>query len=91
MMNTINQRCDGKIMKLLQLAVVLIVLPALQLGSVDVQAADRNALVSVDYASLPGGKVQLRLGFENPVSGDPTSFSIDQPPRLSVDFAATSV
>lgn len=91
MMNKINQRCDGKIMKLLQITVTLVVLPFLYMGYADAQAAEGNVLKSIDYASLPGGKVQLRLGFENPVSEDPTSFSIDQPPRLSVDFAATSV
>lgn len=91
-MHKINQRYDGKNMKLLQVAVMLVALTALQIGFIaDAQAAESNVLRSIDYVSLPGDKVQLRLGFENPVSEDPSSFSIDQPPRLSIDFASTSV
>ncbi|MCW8918261.1 MAG: type IV pilus secretin PilQ [Gammaproteobacteria bacterium] len=78
-------------MNLLHIAVLLIALPVLQLSATDTQAAEGNVLNAVDYVTLPGGKVQLRLGFDKPVSEDPSSFSIEQPPRLSVDFAATSM
>jgi type IV pilus assembly protein PilQ len=91
MMSKVNHRKNGKIMKLLQVAVMMVALPVLQMGYGSAQAAEANVLNSVDYVTLPGGRVQLRLGFENPISEDPTSFSIEQPPRLSIDFAATSL
>jgi type IV pilus assembly protein PilQ len=91
-MRKTDNRYDGKIMKLLQIAVVLVALPVLELSYyANAQAAENNVLNSIDSVTLPGGKVQLRLSFERPVSEDPSSFSIEQPPRLSVDFAATSL
>ncbi|MFW5451007.1 MAG: type IV pilus secretin PilQ [Methylophagaceae bacterium] len=43
-------------------------------------------LQSVDYSSLPGDKAQIVLTFSEPV-GQPSSFSIDDPARVVLDFA----
>lgn len=45
-------------------------------------AADLNAL---DVASLPGGKVELKLTFDEPVDL-PRGYTIEQPARISLDL-----
>jgi len=44
------------------------------------------ALESVDYSSLPGEKAQIVLTFSGPIE-EPSSFSIDEPARIVLDFA----
>tara|TARA_R110002049_G_scaffold161188_3_gene326701 strand:+ start:257 stop:2401 length:2145 start_codon:yes stop_codon:yes gene_type:complete len=51
--------------------------------SVIATAAD---LQSVDYSSLPGDKTRLVLTFSEPVE-KPSTFSIDEPARVVLDFA----
>lgn len=88
----INMRSGNKIMQVLSYALVVVALSILQIHTSAAQeAGGLNTLKTVDYVSLPGGKVQLKLSFEKPVSSVPKSFSIDRPPRLSVDFAGTSL
>lgn len=43
------------------------------------------ALQSVDIATLPGDKVQLKLGMSGPAP-EPSSFTIDNPARIALDF-----
>lgn len=47
------------------------------------------ALESVGYSSLPGEKAQIVLTFSEPVA-EPTSFSIDDPARVVLDFAGVN-
>jgi type IV pilus assembly protein PilQ len=44
------------------------------------------ALESVGYSSLPGEKAQIVLTFSDPID-EPSSFSIDEPARVVLDFA----
>ena len=44
------------------------------------------ALESVGYSSLPGEKAQIVLTFSGPIE-EPSSFSIDEPARVVLDFA----
>ncbi|MDF3936491.1 type IV pilus secretin PilQ [Pseudomonas citronellolis] len=42
-------------------------------------------LQSVDVASLPGDRVELKLGFDEPV-GAPRGYTIEQPARIALDL-----
>ncbi len=49
-----------------------------------------NTLTDISYATLPGDRVQIRLGMTDPVS-EPNSFTIDNPARIALDFPNTSI
>jgi type IV pilus assembly protein PilQ len=59
--------------------------------SANVQAADvqpLNALEDINYAGLPGNRVQITLEFSSAAS-NPASFTIDNPARIALDLPAT--
>ncbi len=53
-----------------------------------VHAVDVNEL---SYSSLPGDKVQVTIGLSGPVQGEPSSFTIDNPARIALDFPNTGL
>jgi type IV pilus assembly protein PilQ len=53
------------------------------------QAAD-NTLQDIEIQSLPGDQVELRLIMSGPAP-EPLAFTIDQPARISLDLAGTSL
>ncbi|MDR0996950.1 MAG: type IV pilus secretin PilQ [Zoogloeaceae bacterium] len=53
------------------------------LAAFSAQAANR--LVSLD-AAQDGQNVLLKLNFSEPLAAQPTSFSVDNPPRIALDF-----
>jgi type IV pilus assembly protein PilQ len=55
-----------------------------------VTAAFSNTLEDISFATLPGDRVQIKLRMQQPAS-EPTSFTIDNPARIALDFAATTV
>jgi type IV pilus assembly protein PilQ len=58
---------------------------------VTAQAAEepqKNALKSIDFASLPGNKAQITLTLSNTATS-PLSFTIDNPARIALDFPGT--
>ena len=55
-----------------------------------VTAALSNTLEDVNFATLPGDQVQIKLRMQEPAS-EPTSFTIDNPARIALDFPATKV
>lgn len=48
-----------------------------------------NSIVSVEPASMPGGKVVVRIGLKQPLSGTPAGFTVSNPPRIALDLADT--
>ena len=46
-------------------------------------------LTGISYTSLPGDKVQVKLGLSEAPTGVPLSFTIDNPARIALDFPAT--
>ena len=50
-----------------------------------------GSLDAVDFSSLPGDRVQITMKLSEPVSGDPLSFTIDNPARIAIDLPATTV
>ncbi len=53
------------------------------------EAAAENSLEAVDVSSLPGNRVQIKFSMSGPAA-EPLSFTIDNPARIAMDFAATS-
>lgn len=51
-------------------------------------AVDVNDL---SFSSLPGDKVQVMIGLSEPVQGKPSSFTIDNPARIALDFPNTGL
>lgn len=62
---------------------VLAILPTLA-------SAEENAITEINYSSLPGDQVQIRMSLEN-LASEPGSFTIDNPARIAFDFPNTKV
>ena len=89
---------DGIIMKKQQLIIsqkhgwasrfkyLFLMLSALSLFSLSAQNALAADLQTVGYSSLPEEKVQIVLTFSETID-EPSSFSIDDPARVVLDFA----
>jgi type IV pilus assembly protein PilQ len=50
----------------------------------------QNGIESVDFSTMQGGKVVIRVGMKQPLQAAPASFSINNPPRIALDFANTA-
>lgn len=53
-------------------------------------SAEENAITEINYSSLPGDQVQIRISLENLASA-PGSFTIDSPARIALDFPNTKI
>lgn len=49
-----------------------------------------NTIEKVDYSSLPGGRVAVRITTTKPLANPPVGFTINNPPRISLDFLETA-
>lgn len=48
-----------------------------------------NTVLSVEPATLPGGKVVLRIGLKHALKNTPAGFSVGNPPRIALDLTDT--
>lgn len=62
---------------------VLVIIPTLA-------AAEENAITEINYSSLPGDQVQIRISLEN-LATKPGSFTIGSPARIALDFPNTKI
>ena len=69
----------------------------LALTSLLVSAADQpqteaagNRIEKIDFATLPGGKVSVKVVMGEPVKAAPAGFTVNTPPRIVMDFPNTS-
>lgn len=98
---TINKQSNGHSMNvftltkyLLQTLSLFCVLSTLTLANANVeqtkskQDAPSNAIVGVQYSSLPGNRLQISLEMSQEAV-TPLSFTIDNPARIAFDFANT--
>jgi type IV pilus assembly protein PilQ len=53
-------------------------------------SAEENAITEINYSSLPGDQVQIRMSLEN-LATEPGSFTIDSPARIAFDFPNTKI
>jgi len=52
--------------------------------------AEDNAITEINYSSLPGDQVQIRMSLEG-LASEPGSFTIDSPARIAFDFPKTKL
>lgn len=45
-----------------------------------------NRIESVDFSSLPGGKVSIRIRTTQPLANPPAGFTLNNPARIALDF-----
>jgi type IV pilus assembly protein PilQ len=57
-------------------------------GAVAAEAPDEqpNRIEKVDFASLPGGRVAIRIQTTQPLANPPAGFTLNNPPRIALDF-----
>ncbi|MDH5661254.1 MAG: type IV pilus secretin PilQ, partial [Gammaproteobacteria bacterium] len=53
-------------------------------------SAEENAITEINYSSLPGEQVQIRMSLED-LATEPGSFTIDSPARIAFDFPNTKI
>jgi type IV pilus assembly protein PilQ len=52
--------------------------------------ASANAITGIDYTVLQGGKVVLKVALKQPLANPPAGFTINNPPRVALDFPDTA-
>ena len=52
--------------------------------------AEGNAITEINYSSLPGDQVQIKIAMES-LAQEPGSFTIDSPARIALDFPNTKI
>ncbi|MGB4811708.1 MAG: type IV pilus secretin PilQ [Methylophilaceae bacterium] len=50
------------------------------------QAGLTNKITNVDFSSLPGGRVVVRIKTQEPLANPPAGFSLTNPARIALDF-----
>lgn len=53
-------------------------------------AAAASTLQNISYKTLPGGRVELRMNFDNSQLPQPNIFTTDNPPRIAIDLPDTT-
>jgi type IV pilus assembly protein PilQ len=52
-------------------------------------AQAKNAVESVNFATVTGGKIQVKVGMKEPLAGAPQGFTVTNPPRIAIDLPDT--
>jgi type IV pilus assembly protein PilQ len=52
-------------------------------------AQAKNAVESVNFATIQGGKIQVKVGMKEPLAAAPQGFSVTNPPRIAIDLPDT--
>lgn len=71
------------------IGLVLLTGLALPLAAGAADAPTDNAVQSVEATTLPGGKVVVRVNFENALTATPSGFTVGNPPRIALDLPNT--
>jgi len=53
------------------------------------QGAAKNAVESIDFSSVQGGKVIVKIGLRQPLATAPQAFAVTNPPRVAIDLPDT--
>lgn len=68
-------------------AIMLATLP--YMGWAEDLPAGANKIEKIDFSSLSGGRVAIRIQTSDPLSNPPAGFSLNAPPRIALDFPNT--
>ena len=52
--------------------------------------ADTNSVDTVDFSTLEGGKLLIKVGLKQNLQNSPAGFSVNNPPRVALDLANTA-
>jgi type IV pilus assembly protein PilQ len=54
------------------------------------QGAAKNAVESVTFSAIQGGKILVRVGLKEPLAAPPQGFAVTNPPRIAIDLPDTA-
>jgi type IV pilus assembly protein PilQ len=54
------------------------------------QGAAKNAVESINFSSVQGGKILVKVGLKNPLAAIPPNFSVTNPARIAFDLPDTT-
>jgi len=66
------------------------ILLAMGMQTVRAAGSDANSVESLDYSTLEGGKLLIKVGLKQPLKAGPAGFAINNPPRVVLDLAGAS-
>lgn len=72
--------------KFLQAVLLLVMTMFSGLLLAEDQSASGNKIESVDFSSLPGGRVTVHLKTTQPLANPPAGFTLSNPARIALDF-----
>ena len=49
----------------------------------------KNAVESVTFSQIQGGKILVKIGMKEPLSSAPQGFAVTNPPRIAIDLPDT--
>ena len=84
----ITQLFKNTVLAILALIFSTLLFPVI--ASAEEQSGLSNAIEKVDFSSLPGGRVAIRITTTQPLVNPPAGFTINNPPRISLDFLETA-
>ena len=53
------------------------------------QSTAKNAVESINFSSIQGGKILVKIGLKEPLGGVPQGFAVTNPPRIAIDLPDT--
>jgi type IV pilus assembly protein PilQ len=59
-------------------------------GYAHTQSAQTNSIQAVNVSTQSGGRIVVRVTMKDPPANPPAGFTINNPPRIALDFPATS-
>ena len=74
------------IVKFLQASILLVLTMFSGLSLAEDQSTLGNKIESVDFSSLPGGRVNIRVVTTQPLANPPAGFTLNNPSRIALDF-----
>ncbi|MCL6556334.1 MAG: type IV pilus secretin PilQ [Burkholderiales bacterium] len=69
------------------LCLCLLVFPA---AAQEADEATANSITGIDYTVLQGGRLLLKVNFKEPLANPPAGFTLNNPPRVALDFPDTA-
>ena len=79
-----------KIAKISQRFAIYIAMMLVMLLNVQQANADTNSVDAVDFSTLEGGKLLIKVGLKQNLQNSPAGFTVNNPPRVALDLANTA-
>lgn len=76
-----------RLTRIILMAIAMVTLPSLVWA--DDPTTNSNKLEKIDFSSLSGGRVAIRIQTSEQLQNPPAGFSLNSPPRIALDFPNT--